>query len=217
MADFFNNNENRDASSSGCSKNSSLCISKRHASLFMAGFLALFFFTFITGYFWGKRTAVEQLTSKIEEELLADQIHSSFYNMQERTPAPRAIIDQPEEVPPVVSEPESEVEELGARIEVRQEPEAGIKQALGQNTNSDLYFAQLIGFGTQLAANGFVQRVSKDIPVEVKKRTSQTARGKTRTWYQVVTKPYSNKSELAALVKKVSNKERLNGVQIVTC
>ncbi len=214
MADFFNN-ENRDESSSGCSKNSSLCISKRHASLLMAGFLALFFFTFITGYFWGKRTAVEQLTSKIEEELLADQIHSSFYNMQERNPAPRAIIDQPEEGAATVpeSEPEVEVEE---QIEVRPEPE-GIKQALRQSEDAEHYFAQLIGFGTQLAANGFVQRVSKDIPVEVKKRTSRTARGKTRTWYQVVTKPYSDKNELASLVKKVSKKERLNGVQIVTC
>lgn len=216
MADFYNDDIKNETS---CTEAQSDCLSipKRHASLLIAGFLALLFFTFITGYFWGKRTAVEQLTSKIEEELLADQINSSFYHMQDKATTPRPVVEQ--EMPVVLEPSDSDDGSSDRHVEENQIEQQSV-QELAEDIESELesrYYAQLIGFGTHGAANRFAQRVQKNIPVEVRRRVSQSAKGKKRVWYQVVTHPFESKQELVAVVEKVSKKERLNGVQIVTC
>jgi hypothetical protein len=77
---------------------------------------------------------------------------------------------------------------------------------------------QLIGFGTEKAAQKFVQKLAlKNIETFVKKRISKTAKGRTVYWYQVVTPPYDNKETLTLLVNKLAKEERLSGIYIGSC
>ena len=206
MDDFYNTDD--DKISSGCADSSSLCIPKRHASLILAGLLALLFFTFITGYFWGKRTAISQLTSRVEEEFFANQIQSSLYGLQDRPGVQQEVI-------PEIALDQRAQESVDSEQQVVSVNEQ--KVDIEVEMPSKQYYAQLIGFGTQGAANSFAKRANKITEVEVKKRVSKTAKGKTRVWYQVVTAPSSNREDLELLVAKISKEERLKGVHIVTC
>ncbi len=80
------------------------------------------------------------------------------------------------------------------------------------------YYAQLIGFGTQQAAQRFVKKLAKkQIPVEIVKHCSRTAQGKTINWYQVVTMPYEDKQQLLNLVDSVQKTEKIQDARIVAC
>ncbi len=79
------------------------------------------------------------------------------------------------------------------------------------------YYAQLIGFGYKKAAERFVSRLQEQgEPVELRTRVSTTASGNRRTWYQAVTKPYTNKQELDLLVDRIAQKEKLKDICIVS-
>ena len=50
----------------------------RQMSLAVAALLALSFFIFMTGYFLGKRKAIQEFSYHVDQESLADQIYSSM-------------------------------------------------------------------------------------------------------------------------------------------
>ena len=85
-----------------------------------------------------------------------------------------------------------------------------------ENKNDVNYIALLAGYGTQRAAQQFVQNLEKKgIKAEVKKRVSTNSKEK-RAWYQVVTQKYGNRSELADLVERLKREEHItNKVDIV--
>ena len=85
-------------------------------------------------------------------------------------------------------------------------------------TSEQFYKAQLIGFGTQRAANQFVERLQqKNMPVRVQERHSKTAQGKEVIWYQVTTELFNDKQELTAFVDRIQKEERLKDIRIVSC
>lgn len=46
-----------------------------------AAFLLILFFVFMAGYYWGKKSAIEQLSHQFDQESFADRVYSSMYMM----------------------------------------------------------------------------------------------------------------------------------------
>ncbi len=157
--------------------------------------------SFSVGYFRGEKKAAERFVARVEQDALADQVYSSVCSFYENDTdadlqAENTMNEQTNHDP--------------AHQEQAPENEKNI-------TNSMLFYAQLIGFGTSKKAKQFVDRLTKKgITVHMRERESKTARGKRICWYQVVTDPYSDKNQLITLVEKLKRDERLHDVRIVT-
>lgn len=206
--------KDKDNKSDNAPENASNCLllSMRQLSFVVAANIILLFTTFILGYFWGQRYAVEQFVDKIDNNSFADQISSSLFSLQKNNRIPEDIMQ---------SADMTTIEQSHCGKEVDQQDMTHIVHNVTANKptiSSTSYYAQLIGFGTLKAANHFVNRLQqKNIPVEVKKRVSKTARGKKIIWYQVVTKKYSDKSVLEKLVAILKEDEKLKDPCIIIC
>lgn len=192
-----------------CSSNQGLFIPNRQLSAIVAIFLLLFFTLFMTGYFWGKKKAVEQFTHNMQQDVFADQIYTTVLATQESQSA--AANDM---LVTHVDVENSEIEalpSLNQNIMAEQSNESNVIAQL----SSERYYAQLIGFGTEKAAQLFVKKLAaKGIETEVKKRTSKTAKGHSCSWYQVVTALYADKNELSALVNRLAKEENIKDASI---
>ncbi len=185
-----------------CSNNKGLFIPNRQLSFIVAGLLFIFFGFFIVGYFLGKQSSIEQFTDEINRNAVSDQAYV----------AKIASNDNKHDCV-IVSEPENVID---GTVEVVIATDPVVTDI--QNETTQQFYAQLIGFGTEKAAQKFVQKLQlKDIETFVKKRISKTAKGKTIYWYQVVTSPYDNKEQLITLVSRLTKEERLSGVRIEIC
>jgi len=185
-----------------------LFLSNRQLSFVIAGNIILLFTTFILGYFWGQKYAVEHFVDKIHNGSFADQIYSSLFSLQEGSVVPENSMQSP-----IMADTEQPI----CKKESDQQ-DTMISQLDNKPIVSAKYYAQLIGFGTLKAANRFVNRLQKKgIPVEVKKRISRTVRGRIIAWYQVVTKEYADKSVLEKLVTTLKKDEKLKDPSIIIC
>ncbi len=207
--------KNKDNKSDNAPENASNCLllSMRQLSFVVAGSIILLFTTFILGYFWGQKYAVEQFVDKIDNDSFADQISSSLFSLQENNTIPEDNMQSADMTTTEQFRCSKEVDQQDIMTHVVHNVIAN-----KPTVSSTSYYAQLIGFGTLRAANRFVNRLQqKNIPVEVKKRISRTVRGKKITWYQVVTKKYSDKSVLEKLVTILKKDEKLKDPCIIVC
>lgn len=169
--------------------NDQLILDSKQTAWLISGLLLLLFFVFMAGYFWGKHQALEQFSHALDQESIADKIYSSLYCSYEGKTGV--------EIPEVESKPESEHTE--------------------HLPSCETCYAQLIGFGSKKTAQNYVDKLAKQgFGVEVKERTSVMGNGRLTTWYQVVTKPYTSREELAAVVAVLTKRELLRDVRIVT-
>lgn len=177
-----------------------LTLTKRQTSLTVSALILMLFFVFMAGYFWGKRSAFGEFVQRASQDSFADQIYYASLSC--------AYGDQ---------QP-SEQEELASEEEMPDEKDQPEKNMPVEERSSDLFYAQLVGFGTQRAAQQCVARlVKKGITTLLKKRFSTTAQGKRITWYQVVTPPFADKEKLDTLVQQIKRLEKIkNHVRIVT-
>lgn len=185
-----------------------LILSLRQLGFVVAGNIILLFMSFIFGYFWGQKYAVEQFVDKIHNESFADKISSSLLSLQQNTSV-REIAES------IFQENENQLacDNESNEYDVMQSESDTIN-----NSSATSYYAQLIGFGTLNAANQFVNRLQKkNISLEIKKRTSKTTRGKKITWYQVVTKKYTDRFVLDKLVETLKKDEKLKDPCIIVC
>jgi SPOR domain len=174
-----------------------LCCTQRYQVLIVAGVLFFMIASFITGYFWGVGSALEQISTQLDQEAFSDQISASLIPMQ--------MSDD---------EREEQCQDDTADHDIDESPvtEEQDQQMCAERT----YYAQLAGFGNKQSAYRFAQKlIKKKIPVIVNPIHSRTMRGKSITWYQVVTESYSTKEELVALVEQLKETERLKDPQIV--
>jgi len=168
---------------------------QRYRLLIGSGILVFMVASFITGYFWGVGSALEQISTQLDQEAFSDQISASLIPMQ--------MSDD---------EREGQCQENTAEQDVELVTQEQDQQICAERT----YYAQLAGFGNKQSAYRFAQKlIKKKIPVIVNAIHSKTMRGKSITWYQVVTESYSTKKELAALVEQLKETERLKDPQIV--
>jgi hypothetical protein len=191
-------------------------LSSRQASLLLAAGLLVLFFSFITGYFWGKQNAVSQFCMSVEQSSFADRIYTSMCEIAE-TEVPitsDTVATNDEQVAEVVVEPK--IEEL-----VKPDADAiplvasvAQESVVAQPTVS--HYAQLAGYGTPQQAEKFAQKLrKKGLSVKVETRKSKSSKGKAKSWYQVVTKDFTDKKELETLVARISKEEKLSGVRII--
>jgi len=215
------NSYNQSPSCSYCGNRDGIFVQNRYASWYIALLLGVLFFTFIVGYFWGKKAATNQYMVETETQAQVDRDHVAAYVAaleleKDSEPVVVATI-APEGVPEVqaLTELAGEVEQKDTLVQVDTCP---VIQQLDDESSAQQYFAQLIGFGTKRAAQKFVDKLkSKDVPVRLKERTSVSAKGKPITWYQVVTHTFTNRDKLAELVDQLSAQEKLSDVRIVSC
>lgn len=211
------------------------CTSKRSMSLISAALVLIFFLTFMTGYVWGKRVALEDVLKAVEQKTFADQISGSLYALSSHDFEVKKE-DLVDSEPVVVSAVVEEVAQNNNELLKNNDLEVALdSQNISQEKNlialnplpdsqkakevsGNKYYAPLIGFGSKKAADKFVALL-KDNPLEVaiKERTSTGLHGKKKVWYQVVTQQYTDKEELENLVAHVVKKEHLSGVQVVAC
>ena len=198
--------------------NQGLFIPNRQLSIVVAVFLFLAFALFMTGYFLGKKKAVEQFTQEMQQDAFADKIYTTVLSTssvkggvypeliqgEDKQPAADALlVVNAEEI--VASSPLISHEEIAAT-------EIAVVE------NNRQYYAQLIGFGTEKAAQSFVKKLSaKGIETEVKKRASKTVKGQPSYWYQVVTTQYANRNDLVALVDRLAKEENIKDARVCAC
>jgi cell division protein FtsN len=203
-----------------CLRNDGLFVPNRQLSLIVAGLLFLAFSIFMTGYFLGKKNVVEQFSEKIQQEAFADQVYTSVLAATQENEQKDVntllmtnadVVDINSEMPV-----QSDKQEVKQEIVVAKNTE--IENTTFQGASSARYYAQLIGFGTEKAAQFFVNKLAaKGIETEIKKRTSKTVKGRVSYWYQVVTVAYSNKNDLIALVDKIAKEENIKDANIRVC
>lgn len=215
----FNNEPTKDSNES-----INISLSNRQASLFVAAGLLIVFFSFITGYFWGKQNAISQFCMSVEQSSFADRIYTSMCELSE-TEAPTTQ----ETVTAGQEQSEAQLENIDALETANEQDESlallnqdsvqHVVQAVVEvpikSESTVPYHAQLVGYGSQQVAEKFAEKLrKKGMPVKVETRKSKSTKGKTRSWYQVVTNDFTNKNELEALVARISKEEKLSGVRI---
>ena len=188
-----------------CSDSQGLFVPNRQLSFAVAGFLFLAFSIFMAGYFLGKKKAVEQFTERMQQDAFADQIYTTVLSTTQDLPSATnslLVASLNDDVVPSQLVSHDEIVLDNAVLE----------------DNAQHYYAQLIGFGTEKAAQLFVKKLSvKGIETEVKKRISKTVKGHSSYWYQVVTAPYTNKNDLTALVDRLAKEENIKDACIRNC
>lgn len=180
-------------------------LTSRRFSWMVSGFLMLSFFIFMAGYFLGQRKVLADFSCKVEQESLGDAIFSSVYSLYTNRDSMDSSDDEGSSE---IVEATPELCDSQEVLEVNKHDEE--VPLVQKSENSAQYYAELIGFGTETAAQSFAARMQKDgIPVNVKKRVSKTARGKQIAWYQVITEKFCETEPLLDLVRKLEKKEHL--------
>lgn len=207
--------DTEDDGSCKCSSLQGLFVPNRQLSAMVAGLLCILFFVFIAGYFMGKKSLVEEFTKDMyhgqENSLRAHGEKTRALSDSENKDKSSLVtcVDQNIDSEPVVDMP------------IVPETVVTINQDIDLLTATDesrKYYAQLIGFGTEKAAQQFVKKLSLNgINTEVKKRISKTVKGRTSYWYQVVTAAYSDKNDLSRVVDRLVKEEKLRDVCIRVC
>jgi len=213
-----------------CNDKTGIFLTSRHVSWAASSLIVFSFFIFISGYFLGKRKAVEKFYEKVKQESFADQVYYSMCSMYDKaddrqhveqdhgnlvTETDVALADVDDQNKTMTTESTDVSKEL--KMVTMESIQANNVIAVDKKDERQFY-AELIGFGTYRAAQKFADKLIKNnVTVAVKRRKSKTARGKMIVWYQVVTEPFGDKNDLIALVDDLSARERLKDVRIVSC
>ncbi len=187
-----------------------LFIPTRQVAAYTSLALSVLGAVFMSGYFFGKKHMADEFVLKVEHDSFADQISASLC----------ALYDQELESDFLQQDTAIHSESpLMAHQELKADSAVEVDRNGVENPEvSTSYYAQLIGYGTQKAAEQFAQKQkAKGICVSVKTRESQTAQGKKTTWYQVVTEPFADRQALDQLAQRIARDEKIEGIQVVSC
>ena len=207
-------------------------VTKKEASVFAAIMIVLGLLIFIGGYFWGKQSVIEGFTQKATQESFNDQV-DCLLTMQmfaekngavdsgEADEESTRILELKEPAPAIKS---SEISSSHTTIAEQGTLHQEDKELLKKETSPAVigkkgsvpeekksHYAVLAGFGKRASASALLGRLKKkNIDVDVKRKASRSASGKTtRNWYQVVTKPYNSKQEVQDVVDRILSLEKI--------
>lgn len=220
----------------GCpdnNRNDQLVFDSKQTAWFFSAFLLVLFFVFMVGYFLGRHQAVEQFSHALDQESISDKIYSSLYASYEgktgieipdtekiegdKTEA-NSIDEVATDEKSITSKIEPAGESVPNNVNVENKPtQVAAPDATTKKTpQPSAYYAPLIGFGSQKSALTYVNRLMENgFPVELKLRSSKTAKGRVIRWYQIVTKPFASRNELEKIIATLGKKEHLTNVKIV--
>ena len=161
--------------------------------------MILFLGVFIAGYYWGKKSAIEQLMENLDQESFADKIYTSMCSWDESNEESK--------------EKESTSGDNDVRSDNDNDEEAFVE--FSQQEPLPRFVAQLAGFGSHKAAQAYQIRLhNKGVEAHIVERQSGTAAGKKRLWYQVVTLPME-RSMIDEMVNKLIQEDKLTSVNII--
>ena len=186
-----------------------LILDKRKLSLISSALILMFFFVFVAGYFWGKRSSVSQIVSHATYSSFADQAYgASLIHGQSSCED---------------AQDESENSLASAKQQPSQEQENRVGET--KNLNEDMpktkelekkFIGQIAGFSTKRTAQNLVDRLAtKKISVKLISRESRSSAGNCVTWYQVVTERYPEKEQLQEMISQIKRFEKIKGVRII--
>lgn len=162
----------------------------------IAALFICFLFMFMAGYYWGKKSAVEQLSVQFDQESFADRIYSSMCMLYDN-----------------YDEDSGEADEASIT-----ESENGMEVPEQESTELDkkpLYSAELVGFSSLTHAQRYLANLlSQNIKAHIAERISVGRKGVKLIWYQIVTDP-SEHDVVIALVEKLKIRDKLRDVKIV--
>jgi hypothetical protein len=179
-----------------------LIVPKTAVSRLVALLLLISFFIFVTGYFLGKKKLAEDFSRRAENTSFSDQINFALTTLYDKELHVQKMKEDDNDMLHSIEHVEESQPERSLHAElpplVEQKPASQKKWA-----------AHLLG-GTQKDVTEFANRLGKQgIAVAVKKRFGRTARGNKIHWYQAVTQPYENESELQTLVARIKKLENI--------
>lgn len=197
--------------------NNMIYITKRQASIVSAVLVVLGLLSFVLGYFWGKKSVIDDFGQKIVQDSAQDQV-DYLLTMQSFAEKTKQDIERSgssaekiehnlgDEKITFEHKPEEEV-----NVETQKTDSKEIEASSLKDESEKRYYAVLIGFNTKNAAINFVNRLRKQkINVDIKARKSKSASGRvTKTWYQVVTKYYPSKAELQKVIDRIKRLEKI--------
>lgn len=215
---------NDPVSSKRCSgKEQGVCLNARQASWAVVIIVALGFFTFITGYFWGKHTGAQELSFIASQESLTDQVYSSLCVMNgeeiiHNKIHENTIVHEQDSLPKGGDSNREDISnDNSIALSDSENHDVSSVQTSVTQEPTQTYYAQLVGFGTKRAADRFVARMDKHgIGVTIATKHSKTAKGAPKTWYQAMTKTFSDKAELQQQIERIKAIEHLHDVRIIT-
>lgn len=205
-----------------------ICITKKQASICAAVCIVLGLLLFIVGYFWGKQSVIDGFARRVAQEsfndqtdcLLAMQSHAEKYGSN--TDGVTTEIDTPmvsaksQDVDSQAISNNNEAIDLLISLKDANKVEAPSSSSTGAEVESQeigvkTHYALVASFTKKASAQALVQRLGKrNIPADIKEKISKSASGKlTRSWFQVITKPYGSKQELTNIIIKISNLEKI--------
>jgi hypothetical protein len=205
-----------------------LMLTKQQTAWASSAVILFSFVIFMSGYFLGERKASQDFSYKVDQDVFADKISASMYalydtkgdidesdDQEDSGSAVAATLVASDEIKEQITATREQEIEASTEVAEREDNQTIIKAPT--KPNSKHYFAELIGFGTESAAQAFVKKLrSQKIPVKIAKRTSKTARGRALAWYQVITENFDSLPELKKLTDTLAKQERLKGVKVVT-
>lgn len=176
----------------------------RKASACLSAIIIIIFMSFVAGYIWGKRNAIELNSQNMTHETFADEVSTSLFMHNN-----------------IGASEENSVENNNQAIDDYHSITVENEKVILNPKDTDdktFYFAPLIGYGTLKAAELFVDRwKKKGIDLFVLERKSFDAKKKkTITWYQVITEKSSDKEKIESIITTVTSKEKLGKVSLQT-
>lgn len=199
-----------------CSKNNVVIIGMRSLSLLVSAVIVLCFFIFMTGYFLGKRSAYEDVAGVLVQDSLSDRVYASMCSIYGYKDEKASAEEQ--ELETEVAEADQEAETPATAEPATQPAEAEVATQAAPAADAVHYYAQLAGFGSLQSAEQFARKLrKKNIKVSVAQRRSKSARGKTVSWYQVVTGSYADRNQLDSLVSRLQKEEKLHDIRVLNC
>jgi hypothetical protein len=196
------------------------------------------FFVFMTGYFWGKKSVMEEFGATQQRESLADKIYSSLCVLpenrnnslasneesdepsEENVDEPLALEESQKTSDGLITTPTSTIASTtNIQNQNIQKPAKNLPtEVVAPCNNTCYYYAKLVSFKSRKHAQQFVERLARlGIDVELHALKSKTAKGRVVTWYQIVTKKLASNEELEALVNTIKLQTPLHDVRICTC
>lgn len=202
-------------------------MSQQQVSSLAAVLLMLIFFAFNVGVFWGKKSVLEISQPGLTSDVFADTLYTALCGID--GPAFLQDITNTHDGGVYIKELDLlNCKEKEKSVEHAQEQASGNESAHDceneevtkkDQLEKEYYCVQLAGFATLQEARLSVQEAAASgIRVVILERVSKSASGLSHLWYQIITEPVLEKSELDSLRERLEHllKVRNSMVRVIS-
>lgn len=177
-----------------CRSTTGLFIAKRSASLLLAAFLVCCLLSFLTGYFWGRRQPIADLTAQLSSAVLVKTVE-----LNNTTGVPAS--DQ------------NLISDTGVNSVVATDQD---RESSNTIKPTKQYYGTLLGFSNLKAAQKYLNKLQNmGYNLQIKTRHSRNSKNKLYTWYQIVTEKFTDKAKLEQLVQELKVQENLSSTKVL--